>query len=72
MSLVSKPSIHSPSDKPVKSPCISICVLGDGDICTGCFRSGDEIRDWGTYSNEQRLAVLALGRERERKVNPFL
>ncbi len=60
------------SDKPIKSPCTSICTLGEGDICTGCFRSGEEIRDWGTYSNDTRRQVLSLAHEREKKVNPFL
>ncbi len=59
-------------EAPIKSPCISVCALDDNDICTGCFRSGDEIRDWGSYSNPQRREVLSLIHEREKKVNPFL
>jgi len=62
----------SVSDSPVKSPCISICALGEDDVCTGCFRSGDEIRQWGRYSNDERKQVLVLAHEREKKVNPFL
>jgi uncharacterized protein len=57
---------------PVKSPCISVCALDVEGMCTGCFRTGDEIRLWGAYDNEERLGVLKLTHEREKKVNPFL
>jgi predicted Fe-S protein YdhL (DUF1289 family) len=60
------------SEAPITSPCISICALDGDNICTGCFRSGDEIREWGSYNNAQRREVLALSHEREKKVNPFL
>ena len=67
------PSISdSASDKPVKSPCISVCALDESDVCTGCFRTGDEIREWGNYSNSERKQVLVVAHEREKKVNPFL
>ncbi|ODS22790.1 hypothetical protein AB835_12215 [Candidatus Endobugula sertula] len=59
-------------EKPVKSPCISICALDDNDICTGCFRSADEITGWGHYSNKQKREVLAQTYKREKEVNPFL
>ncbi|MEX1032521.1 MAG: DUF1289 domain-containing protein, partial [Cellvibrionaceae bacterium] len=35
------------ADIPVKSPCISICLLDEEDICVGCYRSGSEISRWG-------------------------
>jgi predicted Fe-S protein YdhL (DUF1289 family) len=57
---------------PVKSPCISVCALDAEGLCTGCFRTGDEIRLWSAYSNDERLNVLRLVHEREKKVNPFL
>ena len=31
------------SDSEPESPCISVCVLDENDICVGCFRSADEI-----------------------------
>ena len=36
-----------------ESPCISVCLLDENDICTGCFRSADEITDWFMASAEQ-------------------
>lgn len=62
----------SSQEAPLKSPCVSVCALDDNDICTGCFRSGDEIRLWGSYDNDQRREVLSLAYEREKRVNPFL
>lgn len=67
-SLRSSPS----AEKPVKSPCISVCVLNPDNVCTGCYRSGQEISYWGRYSNEEKEAVLARARERARAMNPFL
>ena len=57
---------------PVKSPCVSVCALDAEGMCSGCFRTGNEIRQWGGYSNPERLEVLKQVREREKKVNPFL
>ncbi len=63
---------NSAKEKPVKSPCVSICALNEEDICVGCFRTGMEISRWGGSSNEERRRVLALAVERSKKSNPFL
>ena len=34
------------SETEPQSPCISVCLLDDDDICVGCFRSADEITEW--------------------------
>jgi predicted Fe-S protein YdhL (DUF1289 family) len=52
------------SDATPKSPCISICVLDDDDICMGCYRSAGEITDWFMASDEQKNEVLRKARER--------
>lgn len=57
-------------NKPVKeavitSPCVSICCLDEHDICLGCYRSCDEITQWGKMNNEQRKAVMKKVAERE-------
>jgi predicted Fe-S protein YdhL (DUF1289 family) len=52
------------SDATPKSPCISICVLDDDDICMGCYRSAEEITDWFMASDEQKNEVLRKARER--------
>ena len=52
------------SDTTPKSPCISICVLDDDDICMCCYRSEQEITDWFMASDEQKNEVLRKARER--------
>lgn len=64
--------VVSNSEKPLKSPCVSICALNEEDVCVGCFRTGNEISHWGSYSNDERRDVLKLSIERSRKQNPFL
>lgn len=59
------------ADKPVASPCNSICSLNDEDVCLGCYRTANEIRNWSGLNNDQRLDVLIACGERNSKVNPF-
>jgi len=47
-----------------RSPCISVCVLDDYNICTGCYRSAEEITDWFMATDEQKCEVLRRARER--------
>jgi predicted Fe-S protein YdhL (DUF1289 family) len=43
----------------IQSPCIKICVVHpQARICTGCYRSIDEIRDWSGMSNEERAEIM--------------
>ena len=57
-------------EKEVPSPCVSICVLDDEDICQGCFRSAREITDWFMASNDEKRAIIARARERMEASNP--
>ncbi|MGR3623829.1 DUF1289 domain-containing protein [Pseudophaeobacter sp.] len=44
----------------VQSPCINICVVHpEARICTGCYRSIDEITSWSKMSNGERADVMA-------------
>ncbi|MGE8406119.1 MAG: DUF1289 domain-containing protein [Pseudomonas sp.] len=54
----------STAEKPVASPCVSICALDDQDICTGCQRTAAEITRWGRMENTERRQVLRLCHER--------
>lgn len=56
----------SDSDKPVGSPCVSLCALDEDDVCVGCQRSADEIRRWGLMDNDERRQVLRQCAERAR------
>ncbi|NKQ10387.1 DUF1289 domain-containing protein [Pseudomonas sp. SST3] len=53
-------------NKPVASPCVSICALDEEDLCTGCQRSLDEIRRWSRMDNQERRQVLLRCHERAR------
>jgi predicted Fe-S protein YdhL (DUF1289 family) len=54
----------SAHEKPVRSPCVSICSLDDADVCTGCQRTVAEITGWSRMDNQARRAVLAACDER--------
>ncbi len=42
------------------SPCVSICTLdAAGTLCTGCFRTLDEIALWSDLEPDEKRAVLA-------------
>lgn len=56
-----------PRRRRVGSPCVSICVLDEQDVCSGCFRTADEIADWVMLDDEARRRVLAATRERMRE-----
>ncbi|MGH8371890.1 MAG: DUF1289 domain-containing protein [Gammaproteobacteria bacterium] len=51
------------------SPCIRNCCLDEHEICLGCGRSLDEIRDWGSASDSERQRILdqAAARRAERE-----
>ncbi|AYC31979.1 DUF1289 domain-containing protein [Pseudomonas cavernae] len=51
-------------ERPVASPCVSVCALDEEDICTGCQRSAAEITRWGLMDNPERRQVLRLCHER--------
>ncbi|MDY7218189.1 DUF1289 domain-containing protein [Denitrificimonas sp. JX-1] len=65
MTIVSKPP--APREKPVRSPCVSLCALDINDVCMGCQRTGEEISAWGKMTNDERREVLAKINERARK-----
>lgn len=50
----------------VKSPCVAVCALDENDVCIGCYRTGDEIMNWGTMDNIEKEKVLKNVQEREK------
>ena len=54
----------SEQERPVASPCVSICALDDNDVCTGCQRTVAEITRWSRMTNAERRDVLVLCHER--------
>ncbi|NVZ27308.1 DUF1289 domain-containing protein [Pseudomonas gingeri] len=51
-------------ERPVASPCVSICALDEQDICTGCQRTVEEITRWSRMDNAERREVLGRCHER--------
>ncbi|MBB2963211.1 DUF1289 domain-containing protein [Methylobacterium sp. R2-1] len=57
--------------KKASSPCTKVCVLDAvTGLCEGCGRTRDEIGLWGSLSEPQRLAVMAVLPERLRRAYP--
>lgn len=47
------------------SPCISVCRLNArGDLCVGCWRTLDEIRDWAQATEARKRDILRAVAER--------
>lgn len=60
------------SDDEPKSPCISICVLDDQDVCQGCFRTGSEITDWFMASSDEKKQIIENAKDRLRDSNTIV
>ena len=43
----------------IESPCVQICVVHpETRICTGCYRTIDEITDWSRMTPETRRDIM--------------
>lgn len=43
----------------VDSPCVNICIVHPhANICTGCFRTIDEISSWSKMSETERKGII--------------
>ena len=55
------------------SPCISICKLNKSTgFCDGCFRTINEISEWPSMTDVERMSLLEILRQRQgikRRVN---
>lgn len=52
------------SNNEPQSPCISVCVLDEHDICQGCYRSADEVTEWFMATPERKRDILERVRQR--------
>jgi len=44
----------------IESPCVRICVVHpEARICTGCFRTMDEIARWSRMESTERREIMA-------------
>ncbi len=55
----------------VPSPCVSVCRMDTGSgLCEGCFRTIDEIRDWGRSDDATKLRMWSDIRTRLAQTQP--
>jgi len=49
----------------VKSPCRLICRYDENKMCVGCYRIMQEIVDWVSYTDQEKLEVWKKIKERK-------
>ncbi|MDA7593129.1 DUF1289 domain-containing protein [Rhodobacteraceae bacterium] len=43
----------------IQSPCVKICVIHPAErLCTGCYRTIDEISAWSRLPSEEREKII--------------
>lgn len=43
----------------IQSPCINLCVVdADSGLCSGCYRTLDEIAKWSSYTAAERQKIM--------------
>ena len=53
--------------KPIPTPCVLVCMINPlTGFCYGCHRTEAEIERWRDYSDEERRAVMAALKDREK------
>ena len=51
------------------SPCVNICIVHpQANICTGCFRTIDEISNWSRMSESERKGIIKVLPNRSSKL----
>lgn len=58
---------YDPSD--FESPCVRNCCLDEKDVCLGCFRTMQEIMEWGDASEKRRREIMLQAKLREEQRN---
>lgn len=42
----------------IESPCVGHCCLNENDICIGCLRDLQEIKQWGQASEARKKEII--------------
>jgi len=53
----------------IKNPCRLICKYNHESICTGCYRTKEEVANWAAYTDEEKLKIF--DKIIERGGNPY-
>ncbi len=51
----------------IESPCIRNCCLDKKDVCMGCFRTLEEIKQWSASNDNKKQGILLAALERKDK-----
>ena len=55
----------------IASPCINVCKMDEQTgLCSGCFRTIDEIAVWAGIDDARRLGILAAVARRRQEHDP--
>lgn len=54
-----------------ESPCISVCLLDDKEICVGCYRSSAEVTEWFMASADEKREILQRAEQRREEAATF-
>ncbi len=50
----------------IASPCVKLCAIHpSANICTGCYRTVDEITQWSSLSDDKRAELMQELPDRE-------
>jgi hypothetical protein len=56
----------------IASPCINVCKMDEHTgLCSGCFRTIDEIALWSSTDDSRRLSILAAIARRRQEHDPW-
>ena len=42
----------------VESPCVGRCCLNESDVCIGCLRNLEEIKEWSQASEMRKKEII--------------
>ena len=57
--------------EPVPSPCISVCRMNPASgLCEGCYRSIEEIVQWGNADDKSKRTIWARIEQRRKADKP--
>ena len=43
----------------ISSPCVGVCQYNNEEVCSGCFRTVEEISQWTTISDSEREMIMS-------------
>lgn len=47
----------------INRPCVRNCCLNDEDVCLGCFRSFEDMRQWHKATDDEKTKILEIAQK---------